>query len=166
MTRITCCVSLLTLLLAACGAPPRVFKLALVAPFEGHHREVGYGVFPGFRDEVQAQIARRAGRSWQVTFVAYNDNADPADAARVARNVIADPDVLMVLGHWLPDTTAASAPAYAAAGLAHLQRCDDVRPTCMPADIAVATRNALALIESAAGQGVPSRAAVHALVQR
>ena len=49
--------------------------------------------------------------------MAYNDNADPAFAARVAHNVTEDPQVLAVIGHVLPATSAAALPIYAAAQL-------------------------------------------------
>ncbi len=106
--------SLLTLL-AACAAPQPVVKVALVAPFEGHLRRVGYEAFPAMRLAIRARIA--AGSTARVTFIAYNDDGDPEAAARVARNVALDPEVVAVIGHLVPSTTLAALAVYTQAGL-------------------------------------------------
>lgn len=151
--------SLLLLVLAACaGNPPRTYKIALVAPFEGQARDVGYGVFFAYRAALQEAITQHPQRNWQVTFVAYNDNADPAFARRVAQNVVLDQDVLLVIGHFLPETTAAALPVYAAANLPVLMRCEGGMMAtegawCAMGDIRATTQMALTAIEASAGSG-------------
>lgn len=105
------------LLLAACSVPPRTYKIALVAPFEGRQRQVGYDAFPALRMAVRDAIAAQPNATQQITFIAYNDNADPEFAKQVAANVIVDPDVLLVIGHLITPTTQAALPLYAQAGL-------------------------------------------------
>ncbi|MFN4293251.1 MAG: ABC transporter substrate-binding protein [Thermoflexales bacterium] len=103
-------------LLAAC-APPPVVKIALVAPFEGRLRQVGYEAFPAMRLAIRERIAAGGITRVRVTFVAYNDDGDPATAARVARNAARDPEVLAVIGHLVLSTTLAALPIYLQAGL-------------------------------------------------
>ncbi len=104
-------------LLFACAAPRPTVKIALVAPFEGRQRQVGYDAFPAMRMALrEVNMAGGAGR-YNIEFVAYNDNADPAFAARVAHTVAQDESVLVVLGHLRQDTTDAALPTYAQAGL-------------------------------------------------
>ena len=67
------------LLTSACGAPARVFKIALVAPFEGRSRQIGYDAFPAVRLAVRDEIARSTDARIAITFIAYNDDADPVN---------------------------------------------------------------------------------------
>ena len=117
------------LLLCACSAPPSTYKIALVAPFEGRQRQVGYDAFPALRMAVREQITANKNAATQITFVAYNDNADPEFAARVAHNVVIDPAVLVVIGHLITATTQAGLPIYQAAGIAVLML-DDTATDC------------------------------------
>lgn len=105
------------ILLAACGAPRPVVKIALVAPFEGRLRQVGYEAFPAMRLAIRERIATGGTGSVHVTFIAYNDDGDPTTAARIARNVVLDPEVVAVIGHLVLSTTLAALPVYTQAGL-------------------------------------------------
>jgi len=113
--------ALITLATApACGAslaPLPTVKIALVAPFEGRFAAVGYEAFPAMRIALREQIAAGGIGGFQVEFVAYNDNADPVQAARMARNVVLDESVVAVIGHYRLDTTLAALAVYTQAGL-------------------------------------------------
>jgi ABC-type branched-subunit amino acid transport system substrate-binding protein len=108
----------LILTLAACGRPRPTIKIALVAPFEGRFREVGYDAFPAMRLALRQQIQAGGLGDYEVTFVAYNDNADPAFAERVAHNVVLDDSVMAVIGNLRSETTRAAQPVYSQAHLA------------------------------------------------
>lgn len=104
----------------ACGAslaPLPTVKIALVSPFEGRFAAVGYEAFPAMRIALREQITAGGIGGLQVEFVAYNDNADPAQAARMARNVVLDESVVAVIGHYRLDTTLAALAVYTQAGL-------------------------------------------------
>ncbi len=117
--RLVLCLCLLGL--SGCATPPpRMVKIALVAPFEGRARDIGYAAFPAFRLALEAAAKRRAGSAVQITFVAYDDGADPRKAERIARNVAADPDVLAVIGHLTLTPTLAALHVYTEAGIAVL----------------------------------------------
>ncbi|HQZ21317.1 MAG TPA: ABC transporter substrate-binding protein [Thermoflexales bacterium] len=105
---------ILALLLAACARPQVEVKIALVAPFEGRYRAIGYEAFPAFRIALRERAAQPGTR---ITFVAYTDDGDPEKAEQIARAVALDPQVILVMGHFLPDTTARALPVYTQAGL-------------------------------------------------
>jgi ABC-type branched-subunit amino acid transport system substrate-binding protein len=106
--------------LVSCAVPRPTIKIALVAPFEGRFRELGYDAFPAMRLVLREQILAGGIGDYQVEFVAYNDNADPTFAERVAHDVVLDERVVAVIGHFRPDTTLAAAHVYTAAQLALL----------------------------------------------
>jgi ABC-type branched-subunit amino acid transport system substrate-binding protein len=117
-------------LLAACAAPRPTLKIALVAPFEGRQRQVGYDAFPSMRMALrEANAAGGLSNRFFIEFVAYNDNGEPGFAARVAHNVSQDKSVLVVLGHLRQNTTDAALPVYAKAGLPVLAL-DDAPISC------------------------------------
>jgi ABC-type branched-subunit amino acid transport system substrate-binding protein len=104
-------------MLTACGVPSPTYKVALVGPFEGRLRQIGYAAFLALRVAIRDRARAGGVGGANVTFIAYNDDGDPAVAARVARNVAADPEVLAVIGHLVPSTTLAALDVYTQAGL-------------------------------------------------
>ncbi len=122
---------LLVVTLTACAVPRPTIKIALVAPFEGRHRDLGYGVFPGFRETLQKQIKAGGVGHYQIEFVAYNDSGDPAYAERIAHNVVIDPQVVLVIGHLRADSTLAALPVYTEANLPLLAM--GLAPNTLPA---------------------------------
>ncbi len=108
---------LLLLLLSACTSVDPVIKIGLVAPFEGAERAVGYDVIYSARLAVR-EINQAGGiGGYRVALVALDDSGDPDLARQTAQSLAADPAVVAVLGHWLPETTAVAAPLYAQANL-------------------------------------------------
>jgi ABC-type branched-subunit amino acid transport system substrate-binding protein len=107
----------LTMLLSSCARVEPVVKIGLVGPFEGRHRAVGYDAIYSARLAVR-EINESGGINGQrVALVALDDGGQPDLATAVARSLALDPDVVLVVGHWLTETTAVAAPIYAAAGL-------------------------------------------------
>lgn len=107
----------LLLLLSACTSVDPVIKIGLVAPFEGAQRVVGYDVIYSARLAVR-EINQAGGiGGYRVALVALDDSGDPELARQTAQSLIADPAVVAVLGHWLPETTAVATPIYAQANL-------------------------------------------------
>ncbi|MBN1993080.1 MAG: branched-chain amino acid ABC transporter substrate-binding protein [Anaerolineae bacterium] len=99
------------------GAPPTL-KIGLVAPFEGLHRPLGYEVLFAVKLALQERNASGGVNGYQVELVALNDFDEPAEAQTQARALIADPDVLGVVGHLSSATTLAAMPIYQEAKLA------------------------------------------------
>lgn len=105
------------MLITACASVDPVIKIGLVAPFEGAQRAIGYDVIYSARLAVR-EINQAGGiGGYQVALVALDDSGDPELARQTAQALIADPAVVAVLGHWLPETTAVTTPLYAQANL-------------------------------------------------
>ena len=105
------------LLLVACTHIPPVVKIGLVAPFEGRQREIGYDVIYSARLAVR-QINQAGGiGGYRVALVALDDGGDVDLARATAESLTLDPAVVLVMGHWLTETTAVAAPIYAQAGI-------------------------------------------------
>lgn len=114
---------LLAWLLPACavvrpaGVLPTV-KIGLVAPFEGLHRQLGYEALFGVKLALQERNAAGGIQGYRVELVALNDFDDPTEAAVQARALVADPQVIGVVGHLSEAATLAALPVYRQAGLA------------------------------------------------
>jgi ABC-type branched-subunit amino acid transport system substrate-binding protein len=98
-------------------APPTL-KIAIVAPFEGLHRPLGYEALFGVKLALQERNQAGGIQGHQVELVALNDFDEPEEAVGQAKAAIADPDVLGVVGHLSAATTAAALPVYQEANLA------------------------------------------------
>ncbi len=105
-------------LLSACLPVTRpVVKIALVAPFEGRYRDVGYEVIYAVRLAVREANESGGVAGYSIELLALDDSGDPEMAVAQARKVAADPQVVGVIGHWLDATTLAAAPEYDADGI-------------------------------------------------
>jgi len=104
-------------LLACLPVTRPVVKIALVAPFEGRYRDVGYEVIYAVRLAVQEANASGGIAGYSVELLALDDSGNPDMAVAQARKVAADPLVVGVIGHWLDTTTLAAAPEYDAEGI-------------------------------------------------
>lgn len=103
--------------LCGCTSVDPVVKIGLVGPFEGQYRDVGYDVIYSARLAI-GEINEAGGiGGYRIGLVALDDSGDPELAAQTAASLAIDPDVVAVVGHWLPETTAAAAPLYAEAEL-------------------------------------------------
>lgn len=84
------------LVLSACAASPGpVARVALLAPFEGRYREVGYNAW------YAAQLAFSGQDSASVALLAVDDGGTPQSAERAAYTLAADPSVVaaVVIGY-------------------------------------------------------------------
>lgn len=144
----------LALTLAACAAPQQTIKIALVAPFEGRFREVGYAAFPAFRLALRQQMEAGGIGNYQVSFVAYNDNANTSDARLAAASLVLDEQVIAVIGHLRADTTNAALSTYTDARLPMVV--PDVPSDLIPADVYVTRLGPTTTALRAALQRCPS----------
>ncbi|MBN1221426.1 MAG: branched-chain amino acid ABC transporter substrate-binding protein [Anaerolineae bacterium] len=131
LTRVTLTIKLLlaantllavTFLLSACAGEgfgtPSTLKIGLVAPFEGLYRPLGYEALFAVKLALQERNAQGGVNGYRLELVALNDFDDPAEARTQARALLADPDVLGVVGHLSAETSLAAMPVYQAGGLA------------------------------------------------
>lgn len=98
-------------------APPTI-KIGLVAPFEGLYRASGYEVLFAVKLALQERNAGAGLHGYRVELVALNDFNNGPEAAKQARLLVADPDIMGVIGHLVPEATQAALPIYREANLA------------------------------------------------
>ena len=96
---------------------PGTVKIALVAPFEGYYRATGYDAIYAARLAVREINDAGGIRGWRLELVAYDDRGEPELARRSARSVTMDPEILVILGHYLAPTTATVRTIYTEAHL-------------------------------------------------
>ena len=111
------------LVLSACAGTgldgaPLTIKIGLVAPFEGLHRPLGYEALFAAKLALQERNTAGGVNGYQVELVALNDFDDPVEAYIQASALVADPDVLGVVGHLSSKATLAAMPVYREANLA------------------------------------------------
>ena len=133
------------LLLSACTLPHStrpVIKIGLLAPFEGLGRPLGYEVLYGVKLALRERNEAGGVAGYQVALVALNDNDDASHAARQARKLAVDGDVLGVIGPFSRATARAVADPLSEAGLAWLV------PASAPDEVIAAHSNAFRLFAS------------------
>ena len=99
-------------MLASCAprSTPREVKIALIAPFEGQGRSLGYSALAGVKLALQ-EADHRLPNGEIVSLVALNDDYTPRKAARQVRTASADPAVLAIIGPWSRATATAASDA-------------------------------------------------------
>ena len=103
-----------------------VYRIGVVLPIEGRYREIGYDVF--FASQAAAIVTAEDSSmdGYRVEPVIYDDFGDPSRAAAQAEALSADPDVLIVVGHWRITTTEAAIPVYQQAEIPLLTTSGDI----------------------------------------
>ena len=122
-TKILAFILVSTFFLPACAVLAQhstlpTLKIGLVAPFEGLHRPLGYEALFGVKLALQERNLGQGLQGYRVELVALNDFDDPAQAQLQAKALVADPDVVGVVGHLSAAATQAAMPLYQQAGLA------------------------------------------------
>jgi ABC-type branched-subunit amino acid transport system substrate-binding protein len=130
-----------------------VVKIGLVAPFEGRHREVGYDVIYSARLAIREANEASEPEQTKALLVAVDDFGDPEIARESAEAMAVDLEVMAVIGHWLPETTAAARPIYQMAGLALVEAGQGdfgpQDPASLPADFLTAYEDVTPFDETA-----------------
>jgi ABC-type branched-subunit amino acid transport system substrate-binding protein len=107
-------VVVLSLCLSACVATQPVIKIGLVAPFEGRFRAIGYEAVYAARLAIREINARGGVRGYRIELVALDDRGEAGRASEAAQQLIIDPQVVAVIGHYRPATSAAALTVYCA----------------------------------------------------
>lgn len=88
-----------------------------MAPFEGLYRPLGYEVLYAVKLAIQERNASGGVAGYMVELVALNDDNEPGVAAQQAREMVVDPDIVGVIGHFSGPATLAALEEYRRAGL-------------------------------------------------
>lgn len=106
------------LALGQANSAPPTLKIGLVAPFEGHYRATGYDALFAVKLALREYNQQQGPDGYRVELVALNDFNSGDEAQRQAQALVADPDIVGVVGHFSSDATRAALPVYTHAGLA------------------------------------------------
>lgn len=118
VTRWLCLGLSVMLLLAACNQVPKTVKIGLMAPFEGVDRALGYEALFAVKTAIAEHNRANAQHGYQIQLIALNDFSQAEEAEKQAQALLADPDVMGVVGHFSNEATQAALPIYEAGGLA------------------------------------------------
>jgi branched-chain amino acid transport system substrate-binding protein len=111
----------LGLFLAGCGAPaPKVIKIATQSPLSGGMSAVGTDIKNGAQLAVEQLSGDLTKMGFTVQLAAYDDQGNPDTGVANAKNIVADPAVLVVVGHYNSGVQIPSSEEYHAAGLANI----------------------------------------------
>ncbi|MFQ5398445.1 MAG: ABC transporter substrate-binding protein [Anaerolineae bacterium] len=129
------CLLPLIVLFTGCSRVAPVVKVGLVGPFEGRYRARGYDVIYSARLAVREINAAGGVEGTRIALVALDDSGDPGLARQTAASLVVDANVVAVIGHWLPETTAAAEPVYREAGLPFINPAEAPFRTTDPATL-------------------------------
>lgn len=133
-------------LITGCASVDPVVKIGLVAPFEGRYRAIGYDAIYSARLAVR-EINQAGGiGGHRVALVALDDRGDEEFARTAAASLAIDPGVVAVVGHYLPETTAAAESVYGDHGLALLAAGQEPFAATDPAALSPEFREAYAAV--------------------
>ena len=90
----------LTLLPAAVWAQKGTIKIAVQAPLSGEQAALGEHVKLGAQLAVEEATKPFKALGFDLVFVPYDDQAKPEVGVANARNIVADPNVLVLVGHF------------------------------------------------------------------
>lgn len=78
----------------------RVIKIATQSPLSGEQAALGEHVKLGAQLAVEEAVKSFRALGFELIFVPYDDQAKPEVGVANARNIVADPDILLVVGHF------------------------------------------------------------------
>ena len=109
---------LVVLLLAGCGQREPVVKIGFAAALTGDQAPQGQSMLHGAELAVQqAQAAGDIVPGYRLQLVPMDDQHSPTQAVAIAKKLIADPDVMAVVGHLNSNCTLPASAIYHQAGL-------------------------------------------------
>ena len=95
-----------------------VIKIATQTPLSGEQAAIGEHIKLGAQLAVEEAVKRFKALGFELRFVPYDDQAKPEVGVANARNIVADPDILLIVGHWNSGVAIPSSEIYKDAALA------------------------------------------------
>lgn len=103
---------------SAAWAQKGTIKVALQAPLSGEQAALGEHIKLGAQLAVEEMTKNFKGLGFDLVFVPYDDQAKPEVGVANARNIVSDPDVLLLVGHFNSGVALPSSEVYKDAMLA------------------------------------------------
>jgi len=104
--------------LHAASGQQGVIKIATQTPLSGEQAAIGEHIKLGAQLAVEEAVKRFKALGFELRFVPYDDQAKPEVGVANARNIVADPDILLIVGHWNSGVAIPSSEIYKDAALA------------------------------------------------
>jgi branched-chain amino acid transport system substrate-binding protein len=114
-----------SIVLAACapaapGAAGGTIKIATQSPLSGGQSSIGGDIKNGAEVAFEQLSGTLKGMGFKVEMAAYDDEANPDKGVANAKQIVADPDILCVVGHYNSGVQIPSSEVYHTSGLANV----------------------------------------------
>ena len=111
----------ISLLFVGCGAPAsKVIKIATQSPLSGGMSAVGTDIKNGAQLALEQLSGNLTKMGFKVELAPYDDQGNPDTGVANAKNIVADPAVLAIVGHYNSGVQIPSSEEYHASGLANI----------------------------------------------
>jgi len=110
----------LSLFLAACQSTPKVIKVATQSPLSGGQSAIGVDIKNGAELALDQLKKPLEDMGFTVQLAPYDDQANPDNGVANSKNIVADPSILCVVGHYNSGVQIPSSENYHAAQLANV----------------------------------------------
>jgi branched-chain amino acid transport system substrate-binding protein len=111
-----------SIMLVACqpAAPAQVIKIASQSPLSGGQSAIGVSLKNGAELGIEQKKAALEAMGFKVEFAAFDDQANPDTGVANAKQIVSDPAVLCIVGHWNSGVQIPSSEVYHASQLANI----------------------------------------------
>jgi len=113
-------VAMIFLSVAVVGAQTKVIKIATQSPLSGGMSAVGTDIKNGAQLAVEQLSGPLAKLGFKVELAPYDDQGNPDTGVANAKNIVADPSVLVIMGHYNSGVQIPASEEYHSAGLANI----------------------------------------------
>lgn len=113
-------VMMLVLAATAVSAQTKVIKIATQSPLSGGMSAVGTDIKNGAQLAIEQLSASLAKMGFKVELAPFDDQGNPDTGVANAKNIVADPSVLVIVGHYNSGVQIPSSEEYHSAGLANI----------------------------------------------
>ncbi len=109
------------LLLAGCGGKKeQVIKIATQSPLSGGMSAVGTDIKNGAQLAIEQLSGPLTAMGFKIELAAFDDQGNPDTGVANAKNIVSDPAILAIVGHYNSGVQIPSSEEYHAAGLANV----------------------------------------------
>ncbi len=113
-------VMMLVFAATAVSAQTKVIKIATQSPLSGGMSAVGTDIKNGAQLAIEQLSASLAKMGFKVELAPFDDQGNPDTGVANAKNIVADPSVLVIVGHYNSGVQIPSSEEYHSAGLANI----------------------------------------------
>jgi branched-chain amino acid transport system substrate-binding protein len=114
-------IAALAMMFTACGAPKaKVIKIATQSPLSGSMSAVGLDIKNGAQLAIEQLSGPLVKLGYKVELAPFDDQGNPNTGVANAKNIVSDPAILAVVGHYNSGVQIPSSEEYHAAGLVNI----------------------------------------------